>query len=492
MLEIISKLHITVFIFILLGIILNVALFNTSCSSVFIAGGEAIGKVSNTFGTPLNRDIDNDGDSDACVVVNNIADGNSDDVGRSVYVDSSGKVYVTGYSKNVDDNGDMYVIKLNNDGNLDTSFGNKGKVVVNNIAGGNGWDRGNSLYVDKNGKVYVTGYSKNTKGNFDMYVIRLRNDGIIDNTFGSPLGRDINEDGINDNAVIISNIAGGNGYDYGYSLYVDSSGKVYVTGSSYNGNSYNGSSSDMYVIRLNSDGTLDTSFGNSGKVVVNNIAGKNSYDVGLSLCVDNSGKVYITGFSNNGSNDNMYVIRLNSNGSFDTSFGNKGKIIINGIAGRNSWDRADYLYVDKNGKVYVTGTSKNVYRNSNMYVIKLNNNGSLDKSFGNNGKVIVNKIASGNIFDYGKSLYVDNNGKIYITGASYNGSNFDMYVIRLNSDGSLDTSFGTKGKVVVNNIAGGNSHDVGYSLYVDKNGKVYVTGDSWNGSNRDMYVIQIE
>ncbi len=374
--------------------------------------GNIIGKVANDFGTQLNRDLDLDGDNDSAVVLNNIAGGNDDDVGYSLTLDSTGKIYVTGWSCN-GSNVDMYVIRLNSDGSIDNSFGVNGKVVVNNIAGGNNWDVGYSLTLDSTGKIYVTGWSYNGN-NDDMYVIRLNSDGSIDNSFGV------------NGKVVVNNIAGGNGYEYGRSLTLDSTGKIYVTGYG-----SNGSNCDMYVIRLNSDGSIDNSFGVNGKVVVNNIAGGNGDDVGYSLTLDSTGKIYVTGRSWNGSN----------------------------------WD---------------------------MYVIRLNSDGSIDNSFGVNGKVVVNNIAGGNRDDYGYSLTIDSTGKIYVTGSSWNGSNGDMYVIRLNSDGSIDNSFGVNGKVVVNNIAGGNRDDVGYSLKIDSTGKIYVTGSSWNGSNYDMYVIKIE
>ncbi len=91
--------------------------------------------------------------------------------------------------------------------------------------------------------------------------------GKVSNTFGSSLGRDIDGDGDNDSAVILSNIAGGVS-DFGYSIVIDGSGKIYVTGCSGKASNY-----DAYVIRLNEDGSMDSSFGSGGKVILNNIAG---------------------------------------------------------------------------------------------------------------------------------------------------------------------------------------------------------------------------
>ncbi|MGC8734624.1 MAG: delta-60 repeat domain-containing protein, partial [bacterium] len=143
----------------------------------------AIGKVSKNFGNDLGRDIDYDGDNDSGVVLNSIVGGNGDDYGKSIYVDNAGKIYVTGCSSN-GSNLNMYVIRLNKDGSMDNTFGKKGKVVINKIAGNNSYNFGNSIYVDNEGKIYVTGDSYNGSGNYDVYVIRLNEDGSMDNAFG--------------------------------------------------------------------------------------------------------------------------------------------------------------------------------------------------------------------------------------------------------------------------------------------------------------------
>jgi len=469
----------------------NLLLFQKEKDIVPLVGGSNsnIGRVSNNFGTLLGRDIDGDGDYDAAAIFSNIYNVdviNGRDIANSMFMDSIGRIYITGETWN-GNYLSVYVMRLDNNGILDNSFGTNGKVIFNSIDGVYEVGGANSLYIDSNDKIYVTGESYNGS-NWDVYVIRLNGNGSLDNTFSG------------DGKVLFDSIAFGNDDDFGKSLYVDNNGRIYVTGYSYNGTNL-----DMYVIRLSSNGSLDNTFDSDGKVFINNIAGSDSVDVGNSIYVDSNGKVYVTGRSYNGSNYDMYVIRLNSDGSLDNSFGNNGKVIFNSIAGGDGDDLANSIYVDSSGKIFVTGESSNG-GDYDVYVMRLNSDGSLDNSFGNNGKVIFNNIAGGDGMDYVKDLFVDYTGGIYITGDSPNiDGNSDGYLIRLNSDGTLDNSFGNNGKIILNNIAYPNSFDFANSLYVNSIGKIFITGCSGEAvpanivnsisndlQNLDVFVLQIE
>jgi uncharacterized delta-60 repeat protein len=470
---------------IMISVITGCSIFGGSSGSSFggiggigTGGGSGYSLAIGVLDTSFNPN----GQFPGIVVHNNAAGGNSDDFGNSIYVDNNGNIYVTGSSHN-GFNPDMVIWKYNSSGSLDSSFNRNGTtpgiVVHHNAAGGFAMDYGNSTYVDDTGNIYVTGSSWSSSRGYDMVIWKYNSNGSLDSSFnrdettpgivvhhnaadgnshdggnsiyvdntgniyvtGSSINRNgdydmviwrYNSSGSSDLIVVHHNAAGGDYEDAGSSIYVDNNGKIYVTGYSINSsNNY-----DMVIWKYNRDGSLDNSFNRNGAtpgiVVHNNAAGGNSDDYGNSIYVDNTGKIYVTGRSrNNNGNFDMVIWRYNRDGDLDTSFNGTGFVVHDNAAGsylNDSSDSGNSIYVDNTGRIYVTGYSTNSYGDSDMVIWRYNSNGSLDSSFGNNGIVVHHSAASGNGSDSGNSIYVDSTGKIYVTGYSYNGRNFDMVI----------------------------------------------------------------
>ena len=110
--------------------------------------------------------------------------------------------------------------------------------------------------------------------------------------------------------------------------------------------------------------------------------------------------------------------------------------------------------------------------------------GDLDTSFGSDGKVTT-AIGSGG--DYAESVAIQSDGKIVAAGFSYNGSNNDFALVRYNTDGTLDTSFDSDGKVTT---AIGSSDEQALSVAIQSDGKIVVAGYSNNGSNDDFALVR--
>ena len=264
----------------------------------------------------------------------------------------------------------------------------------------------------------------------------------------------------------------GNSYDGATSLQLDGLGNIYVGGVS----DANGSL-DFAVVKLNSTGSLDTSFGNAGITLID-ISG-NSRDTAFALQLDSSGNIYVGGFSNANGSDDIAVVKLNSLGSLDSSFGNAGIALID-ISG-NSGDAAFALQLDSSGNIYVGGFS-DANGSDDIAVVKLQPNGSLDTSFGNAGIALIGVSGDG-----ATSLQLDGLGNIYVGGVSdANGSN-DFAVVKLNSTGSLDSSFGNAGIALIDI-----SNDIASTLQLDGLGNIYVGGFSNANGSLDFAIVKLQ
>ena len=110
--------------------------------------------------------------------------------------------------------------------------------------------------------------------------------------------------------------------------------------------------------------------------------------------------------------------------------------------------------------------------------------GDLDTSFGLNGKITTD---IGSDTDKAWGVTIQNDGKIIVAGYSYNGSDYDIAIVRYNSDGSLDNSFSGDGKVTT---AIGSDNDKAYGVAIQGNGKIVAVGYSYNGSNSDFATVR--
>ncbi len=245
--------------------------------------------------------------------------GGSDD-GFAVAVQADGKIVAAGTSDS-----DFALARYNSDGSLDAGFGTGGEVTTD--FGAN--DGGYTVALQADGKIVVAGTTNNNGSNFDFALARYNSDGSLDTGFGT--GGEATTDF-------------GRGEE-GYAVALQTDGKIVVAGSTYSDTGY----SDFALARYNSNGSLDTGFGASGKVTT--AFGYNNW--GRAVALDAGGKIVVAGSADNGSNSNFALARYNSNGSLDTGFAIGGKVTTD--FGANDEGRTVALQAD--GKIVVAGFS---------------------------------------------------------------------------------------------------------------------------------------
>ena len=246
--------------------------------------------------------------------------------------------------------------------------------------------------------------------------------------------------------------------DYGggeLDLAIDVNGKLVVT-------------VENTLLRLNADGSPDTSFGSDGSVTTD-------FNV-TALELDHDNKIVVAGEGRRGEG-NFFAARYNTDGSLDTSFGEDG-VATTDFGGD---DDAYALVIDETGRLVVGGYTTN---NVDLALARYNADGSLDTSFGEGGKVTTNVSPYGVIH----ALTFDEDDNLLAAGY-YNG---DFGLVRYKPDGSLDTSFGTKG--VITGIFSAERGGTARALALTQDNKIVMAGykGSTTGIGQNFVVVQIE
>lgn len=232
--------------------------------------------------------------------------------------------------------------------------------------------------------------------------------------------------------------------DVGHDVLEQSDGKIIIGGSS---------GQDYALLRLHSDGTPDTSFGNAGIVITNY---KGSDDEGLAIALQEDGKILLCGRSSM----DFSLLRYHTDGSLDLSFGNNG-VVTTDIAG--DYDVARAIDIQADGKIVLAGSSDS---SSIITLIRYNEDGSLDSSFGEEG---ISTVPFESGFDIAHAIQILESGKILIAGSTY----VDIVLLRYNANGYPDTSFGENGRVMTNL---GANYEAGKSIAVQEDGKILIGG----------------
>jgi uncharacterized delta-60 repeat protein len=330
-------------------------------------------------------------------------------------------------------------------GDLDTAFGSGGKVTT---PVGAGRDLAQAVALQPDGKIIVAGYAQS-----DFALVRYHPDGSLDTAFGT-----------NGKAITPVGVA----TDEAYAVAVQPDGKIVLAGRA---------STGFGLVRYLPNGSLDTSFGTGGKVITQ-ISG---LSIAEAVAVQSDGKIVLAGWS--GDFPSRYaVLRYDSGGSLDSSFGVGGRVLLTVGTNNNQGGQAHAMVLQPDGKVIVAGGASvdvGQIAPSRFSLLRLTAAGALDDTFGAGGKVTTAVTSDGSSMIYDVALLSD--GKIVASGESSApaSGDTDTAVVRYFPDGSLDTAFGTGGKVItrVGTIASS-----GEAVGIQTNGKIVVAGSSFSGT----------
>jgi uncharacterized delta-60 repeat protein len=383
----------------------------------------------------------------------------------AVAVQPDGKIVVTGTVgelAGVFYNTYLILARYNADGSLDASFGSGGRVTSNL---GTIQVVVNAIALQPDGKILVGGGSplggppdQNVGVNF--FLARFNTNGSVDTGFGANGGfaaTDFSGGTTNDDII--------------NAIVVQPDGKIAVAGYS-----RQGSTRDFAMARYNSDGSPDNSFDADGKLVTT-FSGND--DEAFALVLQPDGKLVAAGYASVAGFD-FALARYNTDGSLDTAFDVDGKANLD-FGGSTDQGRAAVL--EPNGKIVVAGNARIAGAQSDMAIARFNPNGSPDNSFDADGK---NTIDFAGFADVAQAIVRQANGKFVIGGyATFPASSSvekDFGVARFNSNGALDTTFGTGGKTTTK-FSSFIGDDFIRGLALQADGKIVAAGGGINQAN---------
>lgn len=360
------------------------------------------------------------------------------------------------------------------DGTLDASFGGDGTIVLD-VEGAHKPDYLEDILVQPDHKIVAVGsaYDPINIPGHDFVIARFNADGTPDSSFWI------------DGVVQVAFNYGGDDNDRAFAVDRYSNGKLLVVGSVEVGVG----ATSVGIIKINTDGSLDHTFGTQGRMLVS-VGGTGASDRGVAVKILPNNQAIVGIASETAGDLDFAFVRINSFGGTDSTFGDSGKKIVSFNYGGQNWDELTDIAIQPDGKILAVGLVQ--YANDfDFGVVRLTAQGQLDTTFDLDGKWTYGFDNGTEMDDYGAAISVQSDGKIVVAGtiSAASAGDSDYGVVRLMANGLLDPTFSGNGLL---ELSPGARVDVCYDAEVLADGRIYVAGyKDYGGGDLDFAVFKL-
>jgi len=363
---------------------------------------------------------------------------------------AAGSVNITGHL-------DFALIRYLSDGSIDSDFGVNGLAQINF---NDGDDVCYGIALQPDGKIVLVGTTQ-LKNLTEFAVARLNTNGTPDSTFGVA-------------GKVISDL--GSDYQLPNDVALQTNGKIIAAGR-YNYPGFAGS--DFAMIRYNTDGEVDSTFGVNGIV----LTGIHEEDEVKGIMIQPDGKIVLGGFASISAKGDYAMVRYLEDGNVDKDFGIGGKVTTD-LAGTGRSDYETCVLQDKDGKLVLGGNANynTIEGLSDLGIVRYDKDGHLDQGFANHGIFILHLGDNSQM----QAIVQQPDGKYLFAGKSNAVGAINQWLLaRVTNDGELDTDFGDNGFVVTDMAS---NYQVANSMLLQNDTRIVVGG--WNGDfNNSDFVL---
>lgn len=374
---------------------------------------------------------------------------------KATAVQADGRIVCVGYMvANAQE--DLLLVRFLNDGTLDPSFGTGGIQTTDVLPSESFW----AVAIQPDGKIVTAGITY-TATNDRLIIARYQANGTPDATFATN-GRQVFD--LGEAQELLTAVA------------VQPDGKIVATGLVLAGPN----DVDMAVVRLNANGSFDTSFSGNGWTTLS--YGTDCGAWGLALQAD--GRIVTAGYANpNGAYVGL-LARFMPNGAPDLSFNDTGAVLFTHNAGSSQdefWD----VVIQPDQQLVAIGSTFDP--EGDLLITRFSSTGALDVDHGTNGSQVIDVAGT---LDKSLAAYLQPDGKLVVTGLNQLAAgNRQVVVARLGPNGSMDAGFGTNGIATVDV---GPTNDAGLGCAMAADGDVLVCGYTENTSGYNAYLLRLQ